>query len=55
MTDNGVELPDVYVCPEDVLTGSARVAQEAQDRELELTHSQSIERRRKESARRRKL
>ncbi len=23
MTDNGVELRDVYVCPEDVLTGSA--------------------------------
>jgi circadian clock protein KaiC len=52
MTDNGVELRDVYVGPSGVVTGSARVAQEAQDRELEMNQSQNIERRRKESARR---
>ena len=52
MTDNGVELRDVYVGPGGVLTGSARVAQEVRDRELEMTQAQGIKRRRNESVRR---
>jgi circadian clock protein KaiC len=40
ITDHGVELLDVYVGPAGVLTGSSRLAQEAQDRAdlLELQH-----------------
>ncbi|HSJ54932.1 MAG TPA: circadian clock protein KaiC [Anaerolineae bacterium] len=40
LTDHGVELLDVYVGPAGVLTGSARLAQEAQDSAelLELQH-----------------
>ena len=38
LTDHGVELVDVYVGPAGVLTGSARLAQEAAERDAELRH-----------------
>ena len=43
LTDNGVNLIDVYVGPAGVLTGSARISQEAQERRGEITHQQEIE------------
>jgi len=53
LTDNGIDMIDAYLGPDGVLTGSARAAQEAREREQELTRRQSIERRRRELARRR--
>ncbi|TAK55473.1 MAG: circadian clock protein KaiC, partial [Bacteroidetes bacterium] len=44
LTDNGIELLDVYVGPEGVLTGSARLAQEAKNDEEQLLRQQEIER-----------
>jgi len=46
ITDHGVELCDVYAGPDGVLTGSARLAQEAQERADQITRQQEIERRR---------
>jgi circadian clock protein KaiC len=45
LTDKGVDLIDVYVGPSGVLTGSARMSQETQERDIELVHQQEIERR----------
>jgi circadian clock protein KaiC len=45
LTDHGVELCDVYVGASGVLTGSARLTQEAQDQALQMLHKQEIERR----------
>jgi circadian clock protein KaiC len=45
LTDHGVDLVDVYVGPSGVLTGSARLTQEAQERVEKLTQQQEIERR----------
>lgn len=45
LTDHGVELRDVYVGASGVLTGSARLTQEAQDQALQMLHRQEIERR----------
>jgi circadian clock protein KaiC len=45
LTDHGVELRDVYVGASGVLTGSARLTQEAQDQALQMLHAQEIERR----------
>jgi circadian clock protein KaiC len=45
LTDHGVELRDVYVGASGVLTGSARLTQEAQDQALLMLHRQEIERR----------
>jgi circadian clock protein KaiC len=45
LTDHGVELRDVYIGASDVLTGSARLAQEAQDQAGKLTRQQEVERR----------
>ena len=53
LTDNGIVMIDAYLGQDGVLTGSARAAQEAQDREQELARRQNIERRRRELARRR--
>ena len=53
LTDNGIEMIDAYVGPDGVLTGSARAAQEARERERELVRLQDTERRRRELARRR--
>ena len=44
LTDHGVELCDVYVGAAGVLTGSARLTQEAQDQALQLLRTQEIER-----------
>lgn len=45
LTDHGVELRDVYVGASGVLTGSARLTQEAQDQAVQMLHKQEIERR----------
>ncbi len=44
LTDHGIELLDVYVGPEGVLTGSARLSQEAKNNEAQLLRQQEIER-----------
>src|SRR5206468_1972502 len=49
LTDRGIELRDVYVGPEGVLTGSMRLAQEARER------ASAIQREREETRRRRDL
>jgi circadian clock protein KaiC len=46
LTENGIELLDVYVGPEGVLTGSARLSQEAKNNEEQLLRQQEIERKR---------
>jgi circadian clock protein KaiC len=53
ITDRGIELQDVYVGPEGVLTGSMRLAQEARERAAALSRQQEIDRRRRELERRR--
>ncbi len=45
ITNHGVELCEVYVGAGGVLTGSARIAQEAQELALTLTREQEVERR----------
>lgn len=55
ITDNGVELRDVYIGREGVLTGSARLAQETQDRAAELARIQESENRRLELERKRRV
>lgn len=54
ITDHGVELCEVYVGAGGVLTGSARIAQEAQELALTLTCKQEVERRQIEIESRRK-
>jgi circadian clock protein KaiC len=44
LTDRGIELLDVYVGPEGVLTGSARLSQEAKNDSEQLLRRQEIER-----------
>jgi circadian clock protein KaiC len=53
LTDHGVELQDVYVGAEGVLTGSARASQEARERATELLRQQEIEGRQRELERKR--
>ena len=53
MTPSGIELIDAYVGPAGVLTGTARVVQEAEERAAELRRSQDIERRKRDVVRRR--
>lgn len=53
LTNHGVELKDVYVGPEGVLTGSLRLAQEAREQAAALTRQQEIERRQREVERKR--
>ena len=45
LTDHGVELRDVYVGASGVLTGSARLAQAAQEQAGKLVHMQETENR----------
>ena len=54
ITSQGVQLRDAYLSPGGVLTGSARVAQEAHDRAVELEAGQALERKRYEVGRKRK-
>jgi circadian clock protein KaiC len=53
LTDHGIELRDVYVGPRGVLTGSARLAQEAQEQAALMTRNQEVERRQIELERKR--
>lgn len=53
LTREGVELRDVYVGPEGVLTGSMRLAQEAREQAAGLTRKQEIERKQRELERKR--
>ena len=54
LTDNGIQLVDVYVGPEGVLTGSARLTREARDKAEALAHRQKIESRKSELEHKRK-
>jgi circadian clock protein KaiC len=54
LTENGIQLVDVYTGPEGVLTGSARLAQEARERAADLTRQQDIERKKLQAERRTK-
>ena len=53
ITDEGVEFADVYVGPEHVLTGSARAAQEADERLKATARTQDLEQRKLNLERRR--
>jgi circadian clock protein KaiC len=53
LTDHGIELLDVYVGAEGVLTGSARLSQEAKNEEQQLLRSQDIVRKQLELERKR--
>jgi circadian clock protein KaiC len=48
LTDHGIELVDVYVGQSGVLVGSARLAQQAAEREAELRQADDLDRRRRE-------
>ena len=53
LTDHGIELLDVYVGSEGVLTGSMRLAQEARERHAAASQQQEIVRRQRELERKR--
>jgi circadian clock protein KaiC len=53
LTDRGVQLTEAYLGPEGVLTGSARLAQEAKEKGSALLRNVEIERKRGELARKR--
>jgi circadian clock protein KaiC len=55
LTDNGIDLQDVYTGPEGVLTGSARQAQEDRQRAADVLRKQEMEVRRREQARKKEL
>jgi circadian clock protein KaiC len=55
LTSNGIELADVYVGPQGVLTGSARQAQEAQELAEGASRADELERRRIDLERRREV
>jgi circadian clock protein KaiC len=54
LSSEGIKLRDAYVGPEGVLTGSARLAQEAKDKAAELVREQEMERRGRELERKRR-
>ena len=51
LTSQGIELQDVYLGPEGVLTGSARQSQEAREKASALIRQQEVERKHLEQAR----
>jgi circadian clock protein KaiC len=53
LTGQGIELKDVYVGPEGVLTGSMRLAQESRERATAVSRQQEIERRQRDLDRKR--
>jgi circadian clock protein KaiC len=53
LTDQGIELADVYLGPEGVLTGSARQSQEARERAATLLRVQEVEGKQRELERKR--
>ena len=54
LTDDGVELREVYFGPKGVLTGSARIVQEANENANLLIHEKDLERRKREIVLKRK-
>src|SRR4026209_2424984 len=54
LTDHGVELKDVYVGTEGVLTGSARAAQEAREKAAAQLRREAVERKRRDLERKRR-
>jgi circadian clock protein KaiC len=54
ITDRGIDLVEVYLGPEGVLTGSSRRAQETRERMAALTRAQEIERKQRELERKRR-
>jgi circadian clock protein KaiC len=54
LTNNGIELREVYIGTSGVLTGSARIAQEALENAEVLTRKNDIERKKREIERKRK-
>lgn len=54
MSSDGIKLREVYVGPDGVLTGSARLTQETKDKAAALLRAQEIERRRRELERKRR-
>src|SRR5215470_11668279 len=54
LTDHGIDLLDVYIGPEGVLTGSMRAAQEAREKALGVVRKQDMERRQRELERKRR-
>jgi circadian clock protein KaiC len=54
LTQNGIELQDVYIGPAGVLTGSARLAQEAHEEAEELLQQYALTEKRRQSERKRK-
>jgi circadian clock protein KaiC len=54
LSSDGIKLRPAYVGPEGVLTGSARIAQEAKDKASVLVRQQEMERRSRELERRRR-
>jgi circadian clock protein KaiC len=55
LTTNGIELQDVYIGPAGVLTGSARLAQEAHEEAEELQQQYALDEKRRQSERKRKV
>lgn len=55
LTERGVDLLDVYVGPEGVLTGSSRLSQEAQERAAKLARQEDAERKQRERTRKREV
>jgi circadian clock protein KaiC len=55
LTTNGIELQDVYIGPAGVLTGSARLAQEAHEEAKELLQQYALAEKRRQSERKRKV
>ncbi len=53
LTDNGIDLVDVYLGPAGVLTGTARIAQEAQEKAANTLYNQEILQKKRELHRRR--
>lgn len=53
LTDHGIELLDVYLGPEGVLTGSARMSQEAREKAATVARQQEAESKERERSRRR--
>ena len=54
-TKNGIQLIDVYVGPAGVLTGSARLTQETQEKAQALSRQQEIERNQREIERKQQI
>jgi circadian clock protein KaiC len=55
ITDDGLQLLDIYLGPEGVLTGSARVSQEAREKAADAARGQELEGRRRKLERKRQL